>query len=57
MAKARIVRFLLHHWSEKFNQKKWDNLTSKVSFHKLVFRVMDEVKLDLDNYYNHIFIL
>ena len=45
---------LLHHWGEKFNQKKWKNLTSKVCFHKLAFRIGDEVKSNKENYYNHI---
>ena len=45
---------LLHHWGEKFDQKKWDKLTSQVSFHKLAFRVSDTVKNDKENYYNHI---
>ena len=45
---------LLHHWGEKFDQKKWDKLTSQVCFHKLAFRVSDSVKNDKENYYNHI---
>ena len=45
---------LLHHWGEKFNQKKWDKLTSQVCFHKLAFRVSDSVKNDKENFYNHI---
>ncbi len=45
---------LLNHWGERFNQEKWDNLTSQVSFHKLAFRVKDEVKNNRDNYYNYI---
>lgn len=45
---------LLHHWGEKFDQKKWDKLTSQVSFHKLAFRVSDSVKNDKENYYNYI---
>lgn len=45
---------LLHHWGEKFDQKKWDNLTSKVSFHKLAFRVGENVTKDKENYYNYI---
>jgi len=45
---------LLHHWGEKFDQRKWDRLTSEVCFHKLAFRVSDSVKNDKDNYYNHI---
>ena len=45
---------LLHHWSEKLDQKKWDKLTSSVCFHKLAFRVKDEVKREHNNYYNYI---
>lgn len=45
---------LLHHWGEKFDQKKWDKLASRVCFHKLAFRVKDEVKRDYNNYYNYI---
>lgn len=45
---------LLHHWGEKFEQKKWDKLTSQVCFHKLAFRIGDEVKKNKDNYYNRI---
>lgn len=45
---------LLHHWGEKFDKKKWDKLTSQVSFHKLAFRVKEDIKKDKENYYNHI---
>ena len=45
---------LLHHWGEKFDQKKWDKLTEKVCFHKLAFRTKDSVKATRDNYYNYI---
>lgn len=45
---------LLHHWSEKFDQKKWDKLISKVSFHKLAFRLNSEIINNKDNYYNWI---
>ena len=45
---------LLHHWGEKFDQKKWDKLTSRVCFHKLAFRTKDRVKATRDNYYNYI---
>ncbi len=45
---------LLHHWGETFNQKKWDKLTENVCFHKLAFRIGDEVKSNKENYYNHI---
>ncbi len=45
---------LLHHWGEKFDQKKWDKLTSRVCFHKLAFRVSGNVTKDKGNYYNYI---
>lgn len=45
---------LLHHWGEKFEQKKWDKLTSQVCFHKLAFRVGENVTKDKENYYNYI---
>lgn len=45
---------LLHHWGEKFEQKKWYKLTSHVCVHKLAFRVKDNIRNDKDNYYNWI---
>ena len=45
---------LLHHWGEKFDQKKWEKLTSQVGFHKLAFRVGEKVRNDKANYYNYI---
>ena len=45
---------VLHHWGEKFEQKKWDKLTSQVYFHKLAFRVGENVTKDRENYYNYI---
>jgi len=45
---------LLHHWGEKFEQKKWDKLTSQVCFHKLAFRVGEDVQNNKENYYNYI---
>ena len=45
---------LLHHWEEKFDQGKWNKLTSKVGFHKLAFRVEENVKNDKENYYTYI---
>lgn len=45
---------LLHHWGEKFDQQKWDKLTSKVGFHKLAFRVNENVTDNKENYYNYI---
>lgn len=45
---------LLHHWGEKFDQKKWDKLANKVCFHKLAFRTKNEIKNNKHNYYNWI---
>ncbi len=45
---------LLHHLDENFDQKKWDNLTSKVSYHKLAFRIDENVQNNRKNYYNYI---
>ena len=45
---------LLHHWDEKFNQTKWDRLVDNVCFHKLAFRLDDNIKTNKDNYYNYI---
>lgn len=45
---------LLHHMNESFDQKKWDRLISKVSFHKLAFRLNGEIINNKDNYYNWI---
>lgn len=45
---------LLHHWGEKFEQKKWDKLTSQVCFHKLAFRVGEDTKKNNESYYYHI---
>lgn len=45
---------LLHHWGEMYDQKKWYNLTSRVCFHKLAFRVDKKVMQNKGNYYNYI---
>lgn len=45
---------LLHHWGDKFEQKKWDKLTSQVCVHKLAFRVGEDVQNNKENYYNYI---
>jgi len=45
---------LLHHLNEGFNQEKWNKLTSKVSFHKLAFRLNNEIINNKGNYYNWI---
>ena len=53
-AQSQNSLVLLHHWGEKFDQKKWDRLTSQVGFHKLAFRVSEKLIEDKENYYNHI---
>ena len=45
---------LLHHWGEKFDQEKWDILTSNVCFHKLDFRESKTITNSKDNYYSWI---
>ncbi len=45
---------LLHHWGETFDQKKWDELTSKVCFHKLAFRLDKAITQNPENYYSKI---
>ncbi len=45
---------IMHHLGDKFNQVKWDKLTQRVNFHKLAFRVSNEVKRDKENYFNMI---
>ena len=45
---------LLHHLDEKFNQKKFDKLISKVSIHKLAYRLDESIKINNKNYYNWI---
>ena len=45
---------LLHHMGERFEQKKWDKLTSQVCFHKLAFRIPKEIEGNEENYYNYI---
>lgn len=53
-AQSQRSLVLLHHWGEKFDQRKWDRLTSEVCFHKLAFRVRADIKKDKENYYNYI---
>ena len=53
-AQSQRSLVLLHHWGEKFDQKKWDKLTEKVCFHKLAFRVGEDVQNNKENYYNYI---
>lgn len=45
---------LLHNWNERFNQQKWDKLISNVCFHKLAFRIGEDVINNKNNYYNYI---
>ena len=45
---------LLHHLNESFSQNKWEKLTERVCFHKLAFRLNDDIKNNKDNYYNRI---
>ena len=45
---------LLHHWDEKFDQTKWENLTDKVCFHKLAFRIDKAITDNSENYYTKI---
>lgn len=45
---------LLHHWSETFEQNKWNKLTESVCFHKLAFRVSDKAKSNKTSYYSWI---
>lgn len=45
---------LEHHLGEKFVQEKWDRLISKVSFHKLTYRLGTDVTSTPGNYYEKI---
>lgn len=45
---------LMHHLGDTFNQEQWDKLISKVSFHKLAYRLSDDIKNNKDNYYNYV---
>lgn len=53
-AQSQNSLVLLHHWGERFEQRKWDKLTDQVCFHKLAFRTKDSVKATRENYYNYI---
>ena len=53
-AQSQHSLVLLHHLGEKFDQRKWDRLTSQVGFHKLAFRVSESIKNDNENFYNYI---
>lgn len=45
---------LMHHWKEPFDEVKWKRLISRVSFHKLSYRVSESTKKDSSNYFNYI---
>ncbi len=45
---------LMHHLGDTFNKDQWDKLVSRVSFHKLSFRLSDDIKTNKDNYYNYV---
>ena len=45
---------LMKHWNEKFDQGQWDRLVSRVAFHKLSYRVPENVRRNKGNYYNYI---
>lgn len=45
---------LMHHLGDTFNKEQWDKLVSKVRFHKLSFRLSDDIKKNKDNYYNYV---
>lgn len=48
---SRNSLVLMYHWREEYDQKKWDNLTSKVCFHKLSSRPKKKV---LNSFYDKI---
>ena len=45
---------LMHHLGDTFKKDQWDHLVSKVSFHKLAFRLNDAIKDNKANYYNYV---
>ena len=45
---------LMHHWNDPFRQEVWDRHTSKVSFHKLSYRVDGETQKKNNSYYHYI---
>lgn len=45
---------LMHHLSDTYNKEQWDRLVSKVSFHKLAFRLRADIKNNNKNYYNYV---
>ena len=44
---------LMKHSNDTFNQEKWDRLVGSVAFHKLSYRISEEVKNNKGNYYNY----
>ena len=46
--------FLMHHLGDKFQEQKWERLKQRVCFHKLSFRLSEEILKDKDDYYNKI---
>lgn len=45
---------LVHHWTEQFDQQKWDKLNGKICFHKLAHQIDEHIYDDKNNYFNHI---
>lgn len=43
-----------HNWWREYKKEKFDKLVSEVSFHKLTYKVEDNVVKDKNNYYNYI---
>lgn len=42
------------HLGEKFNEKKWQQFTSQVHWHKMTYRKEEELRKDPKNYYSYI---
>ena len=45
---------LARHWTEQFDQQKWDKLTGKTCFHKLAHQIDERIYDNKNNYFNHI---
>ena len=45
---------LAHHWTEPFDQCKWDKLTERICFHKLAHQIDEWIYDNKNNYFNHI---
>ena len=43
-----------HHLDKPYKKEAWEKLLSKVSFHKLTYKMNDEVNNTPGNYYHHI---